>query len=406
MSATPVRPCESDRRSGFTLLETLIALGLTAVIMMLVGSLLASFARIDRRSRQTVADLEITRSLQRQLQDDLDQLVWIANEPASPAAVSSDVTITDNALPGFGSLPAADIIQEIGAPLPKASMFSGSRDQLQFLILSSEPDVPAAADGAGQPNGGEPEIGEDQYLVVEYERRTLSQSENTTRAAGDGAKSPLAGEEPREPFAGPDPGLTWVRSVTSYDEYQRLSKWSDSFDASALKGLETIEVGTAARRRADLKPRFAGQRDVIAEIDDVAFRYFDGRAWTTAWEAQSGQPFPVAVEMSFTMAAPQPDGQAGRSTTGTGPVGDGVLVIEGAESAESPALDDRPVRILGDTAPPGIDGIPPDPDRRRIVVQIGAGHSMVPARDDVSQPDFYFEQGSAGPWPAESEMAR
>ncbi|MFT5299391.1 MAG: type II secretory pathway component PulJ [Mariniblastus sp.] len=269
ISRSPIRRSSS---SAFTILETMIALMLVSVLMAVVWSVLSNFTMVAERSHNRVSDLEITRSIHRQLQDDMDHLL-----------VFSDPERGD----GFRS--------QSNASVPGEIMFSGSKERIQFLIFDRHVSNPTALETTPQATGGL-----DAYRVVTYQWQTL-RDESATKlgsivSESRGLDLTDALDTESEPNR-PTPRRAWVRSVLSYHEYLNGDGTSHSVSRQ-LENFATIEIGLASNR-SDSTNAIPQPQDTMEEIATVSWRFFDGHQWRSNWDSRTEDSFPIAVELNF-----------------------------------------------------------------------------------------------------------
>ena len=287
-------------KPGFTLLELLIALTLVTTLMMLCWSLFFTFARLENRSRKTVAALEITRSLRRQIQNDLDQLFFVSNETqtAEPENIDNSAvngflveSSTQKRSPSLLDSIMNASVDESPDPandrLPDSFLFEGSSESFSVLIQN---------DGSSRFFGPDEE-----FLVVTYQWRD-QQYESSEPELGKAAELGTEGFE-NEQVKQSQP-RNFVRSVVTYRDFQRRISLDSSLLRNRNSGVpladfETIEVGAKNDDRANSRGPIREQIDQIPEITMVGFRYFDGKSWSSSWSS-SAAVVPLAIEVNFT----------------------------------------------------------------------------------------------------------
>jgi prepilin-type N-terminal cleavage/methylation domain-containing protein len=290
----------SNAKPGFTILELLIALTLVTTLMMLCWSLLSTFSRLENRSRRTVATLEITRSLRRQMQNDLDQLFFVSKkkQTAEPASIDNsfengflvESSLQKNSPSLLDSImnssvdkspdPANDL-------LPDSFLFEGSNESFSVLIRN---------DGSSRFFGPN-----EDFLVITYQWRDQQfesrdpelDEEVELEREGFGNKQEKQ-IQPRD----------FVRSVVTYHDFQRRIPFDSSLSRNRRPGVpmadfETIEINATNDDRSNSLGPIREQIDRIPEITMVGFRYFDGKTWRSSW-SPSDPTVPLAIEVNFT----------------------------------------------------------------------------------------------------------
>ena len=71
----------ADLGHGFTLLEVIIAMSLVSILMVLVWSLFSTYTRLETRSSRAAVELQLVRSISRQLTSDLEHFAVLPTPP-------------------------------------------------------------------------------------------------------------------------------------------------------------------------------------------------------------------------------------------------------------------------------------------------------------------------------------
>lgn len=298
----------SKREFGFTLLEVLIALTLVVTLMGLCWSLFATFSRLETRARKTVAGLEISRTLARQLQDDLDQVVQIqvsepGGESESPATIESSIQGLLDSAPdlaneltgvqsGSFSSTETDAVSETGEGSLRQyagePFFRGEPERLSFVVSSAN-----LAQGA---------FPKHQWVVITYEW----QGEHSTGNLQDELKSELnldsieelnsSTEEDTGLELGKAANRVFVRSVMSFEDFISGPTVADT-ELNSTAEFETIEIGRSTNTTSSIPSEAHNHTDRIPEIQKLSFRYFDGKSWRQSWS--DSRTLPMAIEAVF-----------------------------------------------------------------------------------------------------------
>lgn len=290
--------CRSNAKPGFTILELLIALTLVTTLMILCWSLFSTFARLENRSRKTVATLDITRSLRRQMQNDLDQLFFVSNETRSAEPASIDNSAENGFLvessPQKKSSSLLDSIMNSSVDklpdsandlLPDSFLFEGSSESFSILIQN---------DGSSRIFGPNEE-----FLVITYQWRDqqFESSDPELDEEVELGRQGLGNEQEKRTQP-----RNFVRSVVTYRDFQRripLDSAPSRKSGAPLADFETIEIGISNDDRSNSLGPIREQIDRIPEITMVGFRYFDGKSWSSSWSL-SDAAVPLAIEVNFT----------------------------------------------------------------------------------------------------------
>ena len=78
-----------SNRGAFTLFEIIIAMSLVSILMVLVWSLFSTYSRLAERSTRTATEMQLVRSVSRQLRSDLQHFAVLPHPPNIVPAGSS-----------------------------------------------------------------------------------------------------------------------------------------------------------------------------------------------------------------------------------------------------------------------------------------------------------------------------
>lgn len=370
-------------RDAFTLLEALIALSLVTVLMALSWSLLSTFSRLENRARKTVASLEMTRSLRRQLQNDLDQ---IFATPISTESITSTSLLTTDALSNLDvnspdvaeavlAIEPSRLQQKIRAAngelpnrrlnvLPSKTFFQGSSDSISFLIRS--PDVTGVFD----PN--------EEFFVVTYEWRIHS---DEVTEEGDTRVSEMEfSPEGQDEIESSVTRRQFVRSVMTFRDFQsRPFDTRDQDSKASVEDFETIEIGAAEDGDAQGLLPVKELLDWMPEVSSVRFRFFDGRSWTFSWNRSE---IPIAVEAVLSIETEATNAESNNENDVEDELEAGAEIEIGDVESPRSELDDN--LVLGEEEERDFD-----PESKRILIRLGAHFSRRASGGELDD----FEQG-------------
>ena len=380
-------------RDAFTLLEALIALSLVTVLMALSWSLLSTFSRLENRARKTVAGLEITRSLRRQLHNDLDQIFATPNSAESDPSASLLTTDAQANLDVDAIEIAEEVLelepsrlqQKIEAAteelptrrlqaLPSKTFFQGSRDSISFLVR--RPD----STGLFEPR--------EEFFVVTYEWRI--HSDEVTGKGDTRIPEMEFSPEDQDEIEASATRRQFVRSVMTFRDFQsRPVDTSDQDSEAPALDFETIEIGAAEDGDVQGSLSVKELLDWMPEVSSIRFRFFDGRSWTSSWN-RSELPIAVEAVLSIETEATNAESNTGKDAEDEWEAG-AEIEIGDVESA-LPELDDN--LDLGDE-----DERDFDPESKRILIRLGAHFSRRASGGELDD----FEQGKPETFLGESK---
>ncbi|MCR4412585.1 MAG: prepilin-type N-terminal cleavage/methylation domain-containing protein [Thermoguttaceae bacterium] len=265
------------RRRGFTLLELLVAAGLSAVVLAGLWTMFSIFERLFTKAETQVERAQLARALMQQLADDL--------RSAIPDNVSVAAT---------------------GATSVRRFGLFGTREALQVDVLqiTARPIGPPRAPerGLAQNDSLADELEEllsPDFLPQAPELRTVRytfEPPDVEDALGDASASPgFSGLVRRE--------FDWQTPADERDaagEDQRAGEDKDAWDEFEFLAEEFGPADPLSIRAQESSATWA------PEVVGVEFRYFDGSVWTDQWNSLQRKSLPVAVEAVLRVRSAEP----------------------------------------------------------------------------------------------------
>ena len=280
-------------RRAFTLLEIMIASSLVAVLMGLSWSMFSIYSRVEQRGSDAAIELQLARSLARQFQSDLRNVVRAPHEELPDDSSASDTISLVQA--GFG--------------LPTGSWVIGDATSLEMVVREAASLARSSSVGA-DPEHWHPAA---PYQIVQYRWtsppwRLEADAARTSR--GEPTELPpdnplvalpadrLQDERLRDAASNID-GLLW--RLPDWGLIRRSRPWYETAKEaeSELERMTDNDNDVEQDERVDMINSSARQEDRVREMTRLQFRYFDGKQWLLAWNSLSLQRLPVAIEMAF-----------------------------------------------------------------------------------------------------------
>jgi len=245
-------------RTGFTLVELLLAAALTAVVMLAVYSSLSLYQRLITAGQDNSERTQLKRAILEAMKKDIQSLVYYA----PPVVAAESGTASGDAAEADAGM-EMETTDETGTEeiVPQAG--SGLYGDLQTLMLHvSRPPLSAASQG-------------DPALVTEVDLRSVSWFLATPNAAG------LAGAVGNLASGG---GMMMSRT-------------------SAVQGIARLQGPSFALDYADSQEAtalLAERAEILTdEVTLLEFRYFDGLEWLDMWDSDAMESLPTAVEITI-----------------------------------------------------------------------------------------------------------
>ncbi len=286
------------KNTGFTLLEVVLALGLTVVVMTAIGVAIFLHLRAVDQTRLAIERDQLARILLRRIGDDLRSAV--RREPPDDAGMQALQTLMQSAKSagksGAGSGRGGGGSQSQGAG-QGGTRSTGTANSTGGTSAAGQTGTTQRLDG-GEDTGTE----------------TADESTAGTPAAVAGlygtaydlqvdlARVPRPDEFTAAMIAGTS-APSDVRTV-----YYFLANAATGLSATGESGLMRSEMNRAtalfASENGDYEIFLRNGQLLAPEVVVLEFRYFDGLEWFTEWNSQDMGGLPMAVEMGIMLFDP------------------------------------------------------------------------------------------------------
>lgn len=253
-------------RAAFSLLEVLLAIALTAVVMILVAGGIDFHLRRLTVERTKISEAQVARAVLRRIADDLRATVVVR---------SSDFSTVDEL--------ADDTATEVGATEATDGNGETEADEILNSAVTSEPGI----------YGSQNSIQIDMSRIPRYEEYTLLEQYSDDTLVG---------------------GLSDVKTVTYslVDNAQQLTSTNSvgiSNELAANGGLVRSVIPRAMSRYASEIGDFSLSEQaaelLAPEVVSIEFSYFDGTEWTSEWDTELIGGIPMAVEITIIIQDPR-----------------------------------------------------------------------------------------------------
>lgn len=254
--------------SGFTLLETMLALGISALLMTGIYAAIDQSWRTAASGREEMERAQLARALIHRLEADIRAITFVAPPPAEEEETSASTT-TNPSSSGTSSTSESSTSEsdttEETTPNSRSIGIRGTDVRMEMSIARA--------------------------------RRDLLPGTNSASVAGQSGATPTG--------AAATPTNTSLRtSDLRYVSYSFLAA-----GAANVNGLVRTEGDRMAVEELEAKGAAATNitnLQVLApEVATFAVRYFDGRIWSATWDSEIAGRIPRAVEISFRFHPPK-----------------------------------------------------------------------------------------------------
>lgn len=297
------------KRSAFTLLELLIALGLLGGLLALAWSLMGTLRLAESRTEGLAGRLRIVRALRDWIEDDLQHLV---------SSVDRKTAANTSSFP-LGAASASDLSADsrtMGSHSRLSPFFQGDPSGFSATLLPSFDPILMMQPWLNDANASDvsPMLPHpDQTIRVEY--RALGGEVRTDSAAGNRSQNDARVEDPDR-----------ARDETSERDFSDRNSIPRSSSQGLRRTVHGYRKPRVDRSRSDVGEQrqlttadlyrltdvdSLGKRDAttsvaatLAGLQRLRFRYSDGHRWHTSWDYSSRGGLPRAIEVCFDLAFP------------------------------------------------------------------------------------------------------
>jgi hypothetical protein len=304
--ALPRPPSQPSRqRSAFTLIEVILAVGLSLLLVLAIASAVDLYRRMTTAAQDDLSEMRLVRAVFNKLEHDIRSVV-----PPQPIGTGTTTTTTSgsgstsgsSAGGGGSSSGSGSSSSSASSSSSSSSSSSTTTDAFQYIYsralfgLYGDGDslvldtltphrLPLVAQASG--SSGSPSNSDASNLIgVHGDMKVI-----TYFVLGEGTSSIL-------PTSAGSGQLTPEGKVMT----------------SGLARLEgdRTEIGYAMEMSSTSS---LSARIIAPEVQSIAFRYFDGSNWLTSWSAATTQVLPTAVEIVITVGGTS-DPYAARTQAG------------------------------------------------------------------------------------------
>jgi hypothetical protein len=256
------RPCNDARcrrALGFTLLEVLLTLGLMTIVLASLWSVFSVFSRLFDVAPAKAAEAVLVAGIVQQLSDDLQSAIEDSEDYSSRDGTEP---VRRFGMVGTGQWLSVDVLQTV----PEETLTRQEASANEEPRLKPEPRAP-------------------ELRTVVYRCVGPQSPESEEGQASGAAAAPLGQtglvrwesdfETPPEATTGMGPGQPPSAEVAGLEE-------------AADRSDELMALGPAGNSAT-----------WVPEIVSLNFRYFDGGAWTGAWNSLQRKSLPAALEVTL-----------------------------------------------------------------------------------------------------------
>jgi len=261
---------------GFTLMEVMLALALSSLVLMAVGTAIDIHLRVLDSGRTKVEEAQLARAILRQIADDLRSTVRYEPDDSgesSPDMLDPDVSDPDDPDP---------IAPDPSAPDPNAPDPNAPDPDETDPIDLAESDAPQMTPGL---------YGNLYQLQLDTSRLPRPDQFDGMATVSDGLEGQIAGP------------ISDIKTVTYYmNDQQTAQATSTSEPAPGSAGLVRREQDRATALWASdgmtLDPSDSLLEPLAPEVAAIEFLYHDGLEWIEEWDSALQGDLPKLVQIA------------------------------------------------------------------------------------------------------------
>jgi prepilin-type N-terminal cleavage/methylation domain-containing protein len=266
-------------RRGFTLLEVLAALALSALLIAAVYSGLDMYYRFSTAGRDEVERAQVTRAVLHRIERDLRAVIYQApQDAASSGAASSGAT---SGTSGSSTSSSTSSTTSSGTGGSTTTSANGST-----TTASGSTPVAATSEESGV-SAGSGLFGDATTIMLH-----ISQPNRELASVTDGNAATQASDLRTVSYFVAGKGAGQLQSMVKIQGLARLQG-----DRLALN---------LADQQTNLSLLAASTESLAPEITSITFRYYDGFNWRFDWDSSTFGGVPKAIEITIEMNPPEP----------------------------------------------------------------------------------------------------
>ncbi len=291
--ATTVLGRNGAQRAAFTLLEILLALGLSVVLLVALNSALELYRKFTTAGRADIEQAQLVRALMQKISADIRCVVA---PPKTGGAASSSTTSSSTSSSSSSSSSSGSTSSSSNSSSSNSSGSSSSGSSSTGDNAETPPPIEVVDPSAAYSKEVVGVLGDPQSLVLTVARPTRSN-------AGILAVDELATTSDLKSISYflVQQGADGLRGIVA----EQLAQTGTSLSANGQPGgLARLEGDRLAISKADTTSNLetlAQRTKVLApEVNYLQFRYFDGLLWYETWDSTTdGLPRAVEITIGF-----------------------------------------------------------------------------------------------------------
>jgi prepilin-type N-terminal cleavage/methylation domain-containing protein len=283
---SPCRTSADDRpQSGFTLIEVLVALGLSLVLISAIYSAISLHWRFETAGRERIERAQISLAVLRLMTEDIGSVAFKAPGTTEESAAADTGTATT------GSSSSGSLSSSSPTDTSTSASTSMSGANSKSTTSASTP----TSHGI---------VGTADYIQLDISRPAREDLIPEQSVNGPTTAAPV------QPVLSNNVRVTWgmvTPSMASVDAkgIRDLTANPALARQMADRLREVIEVQAVETTQNTAAPILEESSILAREIVSLSLRYFDGYSWTTEWDSVTAERLPRAIEVTIGFLKPE-----------------------------------------------------------------------------------------------------
>ncbi len=279
-------------RTGFTLLETMLALLLSSVLLAAIYSAMDQSWRVSSSGREEMERAQLARALIHKIEVDIRAITFVPPPPVEETDSTSTTTTSGSSSGSSGGGTSSGGSSSGGSS-------SGSKSGGSSGSGSSSGSKSGSSTGAS--SGGSASSGSSTSSSSSTDTETALPNSKSIGIRGTNQKMEMSIARPRRDLL---PGTTASAGASRTSDLRAVAYSFNATGTSTVSGLvrtegdrmavEVLEAGGGSGLQT------SNVQMLAPEVSNFLIRYFDGRVWSASWDSDTAGRIPRAVEVTVT----------------------------------------------------------------------------------------------------------
>ena len=291
-------PRTCPQRGGFTLIEVLIALGLSLVLVSAIYSAISLHWRYETAGRDRIERAQISTAVLRLMTEDIGSVTFKAPDSTVDADANSTGTASTGSTASTG---AASSSGTASTPSSTSSTGSGSTDEASSSMSGANSKSTTTASAPSSLGI----VGTSDYLQLDISRSAKEDIIPEVSSVNDpAATAPVA------PALSNNVRVVWAMATPSMGAIDSKGVRALTANPALARQMtdrlrQAVETLTDEANPSTAAPELEESSILAKEIVSLSFQYYDGYSWVAEWDSTTMERLPRAVEVTIGFLKPE-----------------------------------------------------------------------------------------------------